>query len=82
MEDFREARDILVRTGAGMEVRTGRDLSRRVIEALSNLEQISAVGARARTEVLKHAGSARRNAQALMELLRTHRKAVQGATRL
>ncbi|MFZ5868086.1 MAG: 3-deoxy-D-manno-octulosonic acid transferase [Thermodesulfobacteriota bacterium] len=76
MEDFREARDILVRTGAGIEVRTGRDLSRRVIEALSNLERTSAVGARARTEVLKHAGSARRNAQALIELLESHGKAV------
>jgi 3-deoxy-D-manno-octulosonic-acid transferase len=76
MEDFREARDILVRCGGGIEVRTYRDLSRRVIEALSDLEQTRAVGARARTEVLKHAGSARRNAQALAKLLESHRKGV------
>jgi len=81
MEDFREARDILVRAGAGIEVQTGRDLSRRIVEALSNPEHMRAVGMRARTELLKHAGSARRNAQWLVELLESHGEAVRGAAR-
>jgi 3-deoxy-D-manno-octulosonic-acid transferase len=69
MGDFREARDILERVGAGIEIKGKEDLVAGLTEALSNLEKTSDLGIRGREEVMKHVGSADRNARILVELL-------------
>ncbi len=70
MEDFREATDILVRVGAGIQVSGAEDLTRRLDEILSDPERTAARGAVGREAILKHVGSARRNAEMLARLLR------------
>jgi len=69
MEDFRDARDMLVRAGAGIEVRTKEDLTLRVEEALANPQRAEELGRKGRDEIFKHVGSARRNAQLLAQYL-------------
>lgn len=69
MEDFRDARDILVRAGAGMEVSTGADLVRKVTEVLSEPEKAELLGKKGREEILRHVGSARKNAELLTRLI-------------
>jgi 3-deoxy-D-manno-octulosonic-acid transferase len=66
MEDFRDARDILVRTGAGIEVRGQDDLMEFVSQALADPQRTNDLGARGREAILKHVGSARRNAEILV----------------
>lgn len=70
MEDFREARDIIVRTGAGAVVSGVADLTARVDAILSDPETSKIRGSQGRSEILKHVGSARKNAELLTGLLR------------
>lgn len=69
MEDFREARDLLVRAGAGCEVRNERELIARVAELLSDEDRAQRLGESGRIELLRHVGSAARNADMLSDLL-------------
>ncbi len=69
MEDFREAREILIRTGAGIEVAGAEDLAARVDEILSAPEAYGTLAENGRHEILKHVGSARKNAECLSTLL-------------
>ncbi|MEJ2718601.1 MAG: 3-deoxy-D-manno-octulosonic acid transferase [Deltaproteobacteria bacterium] len=69
MEDFRDARDILVNTGAGIEVRSLKELTRRMAEFLTDEEEASCLGKLGQQEVLRHLGSARKNAEMLAGLL-------------
>jgi 3-deoxy-D-manno-octulosonic-acid transferase len=71
MEDFREARDILVAAGAGIPVSGLGDLTRKLHDILSAPEPAAARGAAGRESILKHVGSARRNAEMLMHLLKS-----------
>jgi 3-deoxy-D-manno-octulosonic-acid transferase len=71
MEDFRDARDILVSAGSGREVRGVEDLVRQVAEILSNPEAAQRSGMKGREEILGHVGSARKNAELLAERLPT-----------
>jgi 3-deoxy-D-manno-octulosonic-acid transferase len=71
MEDFREAREILLRTGAGREVKGGDDLVRQIEKVLSDPESTRTAGERGRAEILRHAGSAAANAKLLVGLLRS-----------
>lgn len=71
MEDFREAREILVRTGAGIEVTDAGDLAARVDTILSDPDTYGILAANGSREILKHVGSARKNAEALSRLLGT-----------
>jgi 3-deoxy-D-manno-octulosonic-acid transferase len=70
MEDFRDARDILVRCGAGVEVVSAQDLANRTSELLLNPQDGLSRGSRGRNEILKNVGSAQANAQFLVELMR------------
>lgn len=69
MEDFRDARDTLVLTGSGIEVRGMEDLARRVSELLNHPEKNVELGRRGRDELLNHLGSARKTARLLADLL-------------
>lgn len=69
MEDFRDARDILVSTGAGIEVRSLKELTQRMGELLSDEEKARRLGKEGQQEVLQHLGSAQKNAEMLAGLL-------------
>ena len=65
MEDFRDARDILVRAGAGIEVNDTKDLISQVERILSAPGKAAELGGKGREAILKHAGSAAKNAEIL-----------------
>lgn len=65
MEDFREARDSLMRIGAGIEIKGTDDLAMRMHEILSHPAQAQHLGAKGREAILSHVGSAGRNAELL-----------------
>jgi len=69
IEDFRDARDILVRAGAGIQVKGIDDLVRQVAGILSDPDSARRLGMKGREEILRHVGSARKNAQILAECL-------------
>ncbi len=69
MEDFRDARDILVRAGAGIEVEGTKDLISQVERILSDPGKAENLGGKGREEILKHAGSAAKNAEILTRYL-------------
>jgi 3-deoxy-D-manno-octulosonic-acid transferase len=65
MEDFRDARDILVRAGSGIEVNDTKDLISTVERILSDPGKAAEFGGKGREAILKHAGSAAKNAEIL-----------------
>ncbi len=69
MEDFRDARDILVRAGAGIEVNDTKDLISQVERILSDPDKAAELGGKGREAILKHAGSAAKNAEILTRYL-------------
>jgi 3-deoxy-D-manno-octulosonic-acid transferase len=69
MEDFRDARDILVASGAGMSVSTVSDLTRKITEVLSEPERANLLGKKGREEILRHVGSAKKSAEILTHLI-------------
>jgi 3-deoxy-D-manno-octulosonic-acid transferase len=75
MEDFREARDVLLAAGAGMKVSTASDLVRRVTELLSEPEKAELLGEKGKEEILRHVGSARKSAEMLTRLIASREKA-------
>lgn len=73
MEDFREARDILVRCRAGVEVHGPADLALSAGAMLADARKADDLGSIGRNAVLAHKGSAGRSADLLMTLVREHR---------
>jgi 3-deoxy-D-manno-octulosonic-acid transferase len=71
MEDFRDARDILGRAGAGIEISSAADLARKVTEVLSEPEKTDLLGKKGSEEILRHVGSAKKNAEMLTRLIET-----------
>lgn len=71
MEDFREARDILVGVEAGIEVTGVTDLVSGIDDILSHPERFTRRAERGRAEILRHVGSAATNAGLLVRLLET-----------
>jgi 3-deoxy-D-manno-octulosonic-acid transferase len=69
MEDFREARDILMRCGAGFEVKGADDLSGTIRALLSNPSYANTVGETGKLEISKQSGSAMRSAEILRDCL-------------
>lgn len=69
MEDFRDAREMLVRAGAGIEVTGADDLARRLEEILSNRQMSIDTGGKGRDEILRHMGSSGKNAELLRSLV-------------
>ncbi len=73
MEDFREARDVLISAGAGIQVSGTADLVRRAAAILSDTSEAEERGTRGKLEILKHIGSSKRNAEILVKSLKTKR---------
>lgn len=65
MEDFREARDLLVKVGAGIEVSNGEALFSLVSQSLNDTEQSAAMGKLGLDELATHSGSAHEVARVL-----------------
>ncbi len=65
IEDFRDARDILVRAGSGIQVKGIEELSREVAGILSDPDRARRLGMKGREEILRHVGTARKNAELL-----------------
>ena len=74
MEDFRDARDLLVSVEAATEVWDSEDLSHVVREALKDSERSKRLGYRGRHELTKHAGSASITGELLFDLINLPRK--------
>ncbi len=71
IEDFRDARDILVHAGSGIQVKGVEDLVRQIAWVLSDPEEAERLGMKGRDEILRHVGSARKNAELLAKHLST-----------
>jgi len=67
IEDFRDARDILVGAGSGIEVKGVEGLVKQVAAILSDPNSAQRLGMKGREEILRHVGSARKNAEFLAE---------------
>ncbi len=65
MEDFRDARDMLVPTGAGIEVSGTDDLVERLDGILSDPQTSTVAGGKGRDEIFRHVGSSGKNAELL-----------------
>jgi len=74
MEDFRDVREILLRSGGGIEVSGQEELTERITETLSDPVRAVDLGARGRDEILRHKGSATRNAELLFNQIQATRK--------
>jgi 3-deoxy-D-manno-octulosonic-acid transferase len=73
MEDFREARDVLISAGAGIQVSGTADLVRRAAAMLGDSSEAEERGTRGKQEILKHIGSSKRNAAILFKGLKARR---------
>jgi 3-deoxy-D-manno-octulosonic-acid transferase len=73
MEDFREARDVLILAGAGIQVGGTAELVRRAAAMLSDSSEAEELGTRGKLEILKHIGSSKRNAEILVNSLEARR---------
>jgi 3-deoxy-D-manno-octulosonic-acid transferase len=69
MEDFRDARDILLRCAAGVEVKSAKDIADQASNILSNPGDAAARGARGRDEIRKNVGSALKTAELLAKMI-------------
>lgn len=69
MEDFREARDLLMRVGSGIQISGAGEVAAVVKEILKAPEDWRARAHQGRSAILKHAGSANKSAELLACLL-------------
>lgn len=69
MEDFLDARELLERVGAGIEIKDADDLVETGIKLLKDSERLRSLGEAGREAVMANRGSARRNAELIKELL-------------
>jgi len=69
MEDFQDAKDLLDKTGGGIQVADGPELARLVARFFQHPAQAAQVGRLARQAVLRHQGAARKHAEAVLGLL-------------
>jgi 3-deoxy-D-manno-octulosonic-acid transferase len=69
MEDFQDAKELLDKTGGGIQVADGPDLAEKIDYLFSHPEEARRVGELARQAVLFHKGAARKHADAVCGLL-------------
>jgi 3-deoxy-D-manno-octulosonic-acid transferase len=69
MEDFLDARELLERVGAGIEIKDADDLAETGIKLLKDPERLRSLGEAGRETVMANRGAARRNAELIEELL-------------
>ncbi|MGC8605035.1 MAG: 3-deoxy-D-manno-octulosonic acid transferase, partial [Desulfomonilaceae bacterium] len=75
MEDFRDARDLLVRVGAATEVLNVEELTLVIREALNDEKRSADLGRLGRDELKRHAGSAKITAGCLFNLINPVKRA-------
>nr|HID58830.1 3-deoxy-D-manno-octulosonic acid transferase [Desulfobacterales bacterium] len=69
MEDFLDAKQLLEKGGAGIEVRNGDMLAEKALWFLNHPEELKALGCRACNAVSVNKGAAKRHAEAICRLL-------------
>jgi len=74
MEDFQDARDLLRRWRASIEVEHWRQLSEKVMNLLENPQEAQRIGQCARQAVLSVDGAAQRHATLIVQLLNEKQK--------
>lgn len=74
MEDFRDAREILLKSGAGIEVHEKEELAGEIRRILAQPSTAAELGAKGRQEVLRNTGSALRNAEILEKYITVKQK--------
>jgi 3-deoxy-D-manno-octulosonic-acid transferase len=72
MEDFLDAKALLERVGAGIEVRNREEFSEKALWLLKHPESAAVQGKRAREALLENRGAAERHAGVIARLLRQH----------
>jgi len=74
MEDFRDARDILLRCGSGMEVKDAKSMAEAIRRILADPAKHVQAARAAREALLGNRGSARRDAQIIADCIRGREK--------
>lgn len=69
MEDFLDARDLLDKTGGGIQVKDGQELAEKAIYYLANPHEAVAIGKLAAQAVMSHKGAAGKHADVIYRLL-------------
>lgn len=69
MEDFQDAKELLDKTGGGIQVADGPELAEKVDYLFRHPEETRRIGRLARQAVLFHQGAARKHADAILSLL-------------
>lgn len=69
MEDFLDAKDLLDKTGGGIQVKDGQELTEKAIYYLANPHKAIAVGKLAAQAVISHKGAAGKHADVIYRLL-------------
>ncbi|HUV49477.1 MAG TPA: 3-deoxy-D-manno-octulosonic acid transferase [Anaerolineae bacterium] len=69
MEDFLDAKDLLDKTGGGIQVKDGQELTEKAIYYLANPDKAVAVGKLAAQAVMSHKGAADKHADVIYRLL-------------
>ncbi len=69
MEDFTEARDLLLASGGGIEVSDRADVAARLLDLFRHPDRAQSTGAAGRRAVMANAGAARRHAETICQLL-------------
>lgn len=69
MEDFLDAKDLLDKTGGGIQVKDGQELTEKAIYYLANPDKAVAIGKLAAQAVISHKGAAGKHADVIYRLL-------------
>ncbi|MDO9565769.1 MAG: 3-deoxy-D-manno-octulosonic acid transferase [Candidatus Desulfaltia sp.] len=70
MEDFLDAKDLLEKTGGGIQVKDGQELTEKAIYYLANPYKAVAIGKLAAQAVISHKGAAGKHANVIYRLLK------------
>jgi len=69
MEDFLDAKELLDKTGGGIQVQDGPALADKALFCLNHPEKAERIGLRAREAALSHQGAAQKHAAVIKKLL-------------
>ena len=72
MEDFLDAKELLEKTGGGIQVSDAQDLFEKAYYYLSNPFAAEQMGVKARQAVISSRGAAQKHAEAILDLMELH----------
>lgn len=70
MEDFQDAKDLLDKTGGGIQVADGPELAEKILYLLEHPEEAHRIGRLAHKAILSHQGAARKHVETILKLLK------------